>query len=298
MRPIILVIINYIGKKTELLDLNQTQRVLCIAGMHRSGTSLLSNWLANSGLFIGDQLLSGYSDNKKGHFEDLEFLELHRQLFLRNQLHDSGLFVKKLPVFDDVAQQMAQELISKRSAEHLLWGWKEPRSTLYLSQWKALIPDMKVLGISRDVNQVVLSLYRRLSKNKWYITRNPIKKFLWKADIDWQPLKWFNRFLETTNIYNNALVEFKKAFPEDCIIVKLEDFIVNDARLGSILNENFGMNLDFIPLNSIYDSKLMNSGQIIFDKLNKELVHKYYQIQEEMEALAPAIKSYSDKALN
>jgi hypothetical protein len=49
-------------------------KVLCIAGMHRSGTSLVTSWLQRCGLQIDDgQLLAANTGNPTGHFEDIEF---------------------------------------------------------------------------------------------------------------------------------------------------------------------------------------------------------------------------------
>ena len=48
-------------------------KVLVILGMHRSGTSLVANWLHDCGLHVGDRLLEGTFANEKGYFEDLIF---------------------------------------------------------------------------------------------------------------------------------------------------------------------------------------------------------------------------------
>ena len=45
--------------------------------MHRSGTSLISNWLHHCGLQLGEHLLEAGNGNEEGHFEDVEFLRMH-----------------------------------------------------------------------------------------------------------------------------------------------------------------------------------------------------------------------------
>ncbi len=59
---------------------------LIVVGMHRSGTSLTANWLARSGLFVGDTLLANRVDNPMGHFEDESFLHLHEDILKANGL--------------------------------------------------------------------------------------------------------------------------------------------------------------------------------------------------------------------
>ena len=59
-------------------------KVLVIVGMHRSGTSVITQWLYRCGLFIGNNLVGPDTGNEQGHFEDADFLRLH-QKFLRKR---------------------------------------------------------------------------------------------------------------------------------------------------------------------------------------------------------------------
>ena len=52
--------------------------------MHRSGTSLTSNWLHQCGLFLGENLIGPDIGNKFGHFENEDFLHLHVQTLRQN----------------------------------------------------------------------------------------------------------------------------------------------------------------------------------------------------------------------
>jgi len=47
---------------------------LIIAGMHRSGTSLISQWLNRCGLNLGENMIGASSGNVEGHFEDIDFI--------------------------------------------------------------------------------------------------------------------------------------------------------------------------------------------------------------------------------
>ena len=61
-------------------------KVVVIVGMHRSGTSLITQWLQRCGLFIGDSLEGPGVGNVQGHFEDIDFLQLHQELLLKKKL--------------------------------------------------------------------------------------------------------------------------------------------------------------------------------------------------------------------
>jgi hypothetical protein len=57
-----------------------------VAGFHRSGTSLVCRLMDRVGLFLGYELFVANRSNPCGHFEDVEVLELDRQIMTDNGL--------------------------------------------------------------------------------------------------------------------------------------------------------------------------------------------------------------------
>src|SRR6476620_5037184 len=55
-------------------------QLLIITGMHRSGTSLITSILQQSGLPIGEQLVPAAEGNPHGFFEDQAFMLLHQAM--------------------------------------------------------------------------------------------------------------------------------------------------------------------------------------------------------------------------
>ncbi|MEQ8629779.1 sulfotransferase [Ekhidna sp.] len=241
-------------------------QVFTVAGMHRSGTSLVANWFYDSQFFIGFDLLEAASSNKKGHFEDLDFLELHQKDLREKGYHQSGLIIKEDQEWRFNAENFveASSLINKRSSFNL-WGWKEPRSTLYLKQWKQLIPNLKVIGIYRHPELVVKSLYKRLKRNKWYYTRNPMTRLKWFIDIDNNPKKWHKIFSNTYTIYNNKMISFHKEYPNDSILINVNDLLNDESRIVSQIEMLLGEKLNFVPFSTVYKKELMKA---ISDNLN------------------------------
>ena len=64
---------------------------IIIAGMHRSATSFLASIFAQLGFNLGKNLSNADINNQCGYFEDENFLEFNRQIFLSKliQEHDS-----------------------------------------------------------------------------------------------------------------------------------------------------------------------------------------------------------------
>ena len=138
------------------------QPVLIISGMHRSGTSLMASLCQSAGLNIGERLMWPAESNPIGHFEDLDFYDFHQRALAANGLGKEGFVAgtDSIPVPEPL-QAVARELIATRSKLSQPWGWKDPRTVLFLDFWNSLLPDARWLFVVREPSQVIDSLFRR-----------------------------------------------------------------------------------------------------------------------------------------
>jgi len=111
--------------------MSSLQRPVVVVGMHRSGTSLTASILGSSGLHLGERLMPAGHGNAEGHFEDLEFVQLHRAALQALGHHPEGWDEVVLDDMPDVLEAKARALVDARSSRPL-WGWKDPRTTLFL----------------------------------------------------------------------------------------------------------------------------------------------------------------------
>ena len=140
---------------------------LLVVGMHRSGTSYLASLLQSLGVKMGPQLVGAQRGNPRGHFEDTEILAFHQAALARRHdpartLYDDGTIIQ-FPVdqaFSPEENETARILIAARQT-NTPWGWKEPRTSLFLSSWLKLLPGSRVVTISRHPLEIHFSLLRR-----------------------------------------------------------------------------------------------------------------------------------------
>jgi len=248
-------------------------KMLVVAGMHRSGTSLTASWLHANGLFLGNNLMYGGFDNIKGHFEDLEILKIHEQNLLRQGFVTNGLKLKNSDVFsfDNIALKEVKKIIELRSKNYI-WGWKEPRGTLFLEDWYNLNPDMFCLAVYRDVAEVTDSLERR-SFHTLFNTKN-IKnpnRFIKKIIYPIIKKRDKERNIEAWIKYNNSILEFKKKHPDNCIILNLNDLMNSSNEILELLYRRIGFKHDEISFSSIFSEGLYNKNSYII-KANKKLL--------------------------
>ena len=141
------------------------QTVICIAGAHRSGTSLLTRLLQHCGLYLGreSEMMPPGQDNPDGFWENLRFVALNDEL-----LSATGAAWDLPPCEGETFQ--GDQLAAARAKANLLiahiserptWGWKDPRNSLTLPFWRTLLPLMKTIIIVRNPLEVAYSMYKR-----------------------------------------------------------------------------------------------------------------------------------------
>ena len=139
-----------------------TQTAICIAGAHRSGTSMLTRLLHACGLYLGrkNALMPSQADNPDGFWEHLGFVALNDELLECARWRmgfaakgDENLSDERL----DPLRMKARLLIEGfHSAQ--VWGWKDPRNSLTLPFWQDLLPGLKTLIIVRNPLEVAYSM--------------------------------------------------------------------------------------------------------------------------------------------
>jgi hypothetical protein len=219
-------------------------KVLCLTGMHRSGTSLVASWLEACGLRIHDGNLVGSGiGNPKGHFEDRDFVNLHSsQLrFSRKKSNGWKIFSNEEMRFNDSHLERALTLINTRNQNHYLWGWKDPRTVVFLQQWKQLIPDLKVLLIWRPCYESVQSLLERSRKAS---SRDSIYHIF--------PLEAVKLWI----YYSKMICRYKENNPNDTVLLSIGYIIHHDFEVIQLISRTLQIELAYSPLSLVLDDSL------------------------------------------
>jgi len=232
--------------------------------MHRSGTSLVAQWLHSMGLYLGEDLLKANFSNEKGHFEDNDFLQLHRAILRAHDLSPSGLDKNISIKVSESERKKMERLVLRKMKQQDQWGWKEPRTCLFLNEYNKIIPDAKYLVVYRNFNEVVNSLVKRDLKglrNK-IERRDVIRKgyYFLKYNI----YRYFRiskkrvEYLKTTLEYYDKIITFLSGInKDDYILCRLEDFPEHHEQIFKKL-QNWGFQLTYMDFGKVFDEKLLH----------------------------------------
>jgi glycosyltransferase involved in cell wall biosynthesis len=194
--------------------------VLVIAGMHRSGTSLVASLCQGGGIHIGDRLLGANTGNDRGHFEDLDFHRWHERVLRANGLGPEGFLATSRVTVPDGLRREAEDLVHERRSLGRPWGWKNPRTTLLLEFWLDLVPEAVFLGMVRPPWEVIDSLFRR--GDEAFRANPPFALAVWRH-------------------YNRELLAFCERHPERTLVCELARVVGRPEALFGVLRDRFGM---------------------------------------------------------
>ncbi|MEP0391109.1 MAG: hypothetical protein ABJ205_12085 [Erythrobacter sp.] len=236
---------------------------LMLLGMHRSYTSLVSRWLLDCGMNMGQEFLPEGVGNSDGHFEDIDFFDLHRAALRQAQLPDNGMVDLSSPHFDEAGYDKlafsgsildrATELTVRRKNSRLPFGWKEPRTCLFLPFYeKALDPFSIVLF--RPYQEVVSSLVAREPK--------AIREFGypgWKRPAYWVKKRTIEKrcfdlrhgFLEAWIHYNTKLLEHIHRVGAERVLVHDLNSIAEDPFAVTSKLREWGFAVEDRPLGAL-----------------------------------------------
>ena len=125
-------------------------RSICILGMHRSGTSVISRIINLLGFYLGEDsnLMKGNTDNLEGFWERNDIVNFHERLMTRLKMKwDTPISLPaQWTTLDEIKpfREELIELILRNFSNHKAWAWKDPRTSILIALWKEVLNDLGI----------------------------------------------------------------------------------------------------------------------------------------------------------
>lgn len=227
---------------------------IIIIGMHRSGTTLITDFLREAGIFMGADL--------EVNSESKIFVKLNESILKGVQGSWSnpgqmGLMLGNETIFNNTVDYLNYVVHSiailrytgvKRyfslGCKNAIWGWKDPRNSYTLPLWKMIYPDAKIIHVYRNGIDVANSLRRRTkyelnSKTDAHKTRRRLgiysiiqKKSGYCDAVRALSLEGAFSLWEE---YVGTCLSYEDCYSGDMAHIKYEDFLENPRIIGDEL---------------------------------------------------------------
>ena len=230
----------------ELSRTNAVQScdVILVAGMPRSGKAVVAQALGRAGLFLGDNLKGPGRFNPDGYFEDQDIIRFHDELLKANKAAwDACESLRNLTVPEEYHRR-ARKLVAEKFHGQPAWGWKDPRTTLFLGLWDHVLPEARWIFVIRRPAEVASSMLERGDFARY--SRNPIKRALMALRL------WVD--------YNKRIIEFSQNNPDRVLLVFTPDDFAEASEniVDRTVSHRWRMGLRPIDFGKIYAPSLMN----------------------------------------
>lgn len=229
--------------------------IYLVLGMHKSGTTMVSQLMQDSGIDMGvvDRGEISYDEGEK--FED-PWVSLITKAVLRVPWRHNSLELPDVKAIkaDERLREVARRYVRERSRAYGDWGFKEPRASLVYDFWREILPEHKVVFVLRRPEEIWVRYMRRF---RWY---RPIKR-----------LKRGIRALRTWCFYNERLLETLERNGADYMIVLFNELVRDNQEFERL--ENFvGRQLVDSRKSDLYRNRSMKTSRVFAYRFHKALL--------------------------
>lgn len=200
--------------------------IYVVLGMHKSGTTLVSEILHKSGIhMIGEQ--DGHAAYDTGNkYERVSAANLNKDILGCWNIHSLDITAPKNLELTDQQRRRMLTIIRECESKNTDWGFKDPRTCLTYPLWSIHLPDHRVIGIYRSPHQAWLHYKKHGSR------RNPVA-------IGRQLLK----VLHAWSMYNFEILEILRNTSHKYIILSYERLMSEQFEFDR-LSDFVGQDLD------------------------------------------------------
>jgi hypothetical protein len=142
------------------------QKIICVVGMHRSGTSLATRLLNLLGVYLGpeEHLMPPALGNPEGYWEHQLLTDLDDEVLARLGGSWDAPPAVSPETFAGAGladlRRRARVLVAQEFGDAPMWGWKDPRTCLGLPFWQRVVQPTGYVLCLRDPLDAARSLAR------------------------------------------------------------------------------------------------------------------------------------------
>jgi hypothetical protein len=176
--------------------------IYVVLGMHKSGTTLVSQILHHSGINMGEEIdpRVGYGQGDK--YERESTWRLNEEILECNGKVSIDIPAPQNMVVRDDQEARMRAIIRGLDAQYQDWGFKDPRTSLVYPSWARVLPQHKIIAIYRPPEELFLR----------YRPKKLIRRY---RDLP-VAIKLVKRWCE----HNSRLIEYLEGTPMEYLVLE------------------------------------------------------------------------------
>lgn len=241
--------------------------IYVILGMHKSGTTLVSQLLHYSGINMGEDLDQGISYDQGNQYERQATWRLNEDILNAHARRSIDIHSPLTLQMNPEQRRWMNQIINTCTQHYGDWGFKDPRTCLTYPLWAEALPEHKLIIVFRDPAEP-WPRYRPRHTRNFY--REPF-------------LAW--KYLKSWCEHNTCILEYLQCAHQDYLVLEYQALVTTTTEFDR-LRQFVGQDLVDKRKPHLYRNRARNYR--ILNLIEKLLYHlEGYQpqmIQEQLEA--------------
>jgi len=209
--------------------------IVVVLGMHKSGTTLVSQMLHHSGINMGE-FDQGVSYDQGNKYERQDALHLDMDILGAEDYEVLDLTPGGQATMNDQQRSQMKDLIAACAQTNDDWGFKDPRACLTYNLWAEELPAHKIIAVYRDPAEV-------WPRFKWHGMR--------KHHTNFQRAQ---SYLQRWQEHNLNIISFLQQTSMPYLVLNYHDLMSRPETLGT-LDEFLGTKLEDRRKPGLYRSR-------------------------------------------
>ncbi len=210
----------------------------------------------------------------------MAFINFHQTVLRDNHL-DTLVTDQDIEISE--AHYQAAALMAAQRDNQAQWGWKDPRTCLFLDFWKDVIPEARALCIFRPPAEVVDSFRRRANLKQQQAGFSPppeaangggarripklIRAQFTRLNTQRHQIQLVAFYVNAWTRHNQEILRFAQEHPADTLLIQAGDLRTHSGALADFLIERWGFELEPVDFAQVYQPRLMKKRVNIFFRL-------------------------------
>lgn len=192
-----------------------------VLGMHKSGTTLVSQMLHQSGIAMVEEADASTSYDDGNQWEREATKMVNHSLLGSAGLYSLHATRRGATAPDDATAARMRAIVAECSARHADWGFKDPRTCLTYADWARVLPPHRIIVVYRRPEEAWT--------HYWNSTRGSRRLTVLREFLP----RWceYNaailRALETTSM-PSIVLHYSRLMDDDREFARLRDFLGRD----------------------------------------------------------------------
>ncbi|MCP4574623.1 MAG: hypothetical protein GY838_19920 [bacterium] len=209
--------------------------IYVVLGMHKSGTTLVSQIMHESGINMDDQIDAHVTYDAGNKYERQSVLHLNMKIIGATDYRIVDISKPVGGVSDEQAAEV-REIIGQCNRRHDEWGFKDPRTCLTYMDWAEHLPPHRIIAVYRHPSEI----WPRF----WF---HPLRRFL-------QNFPRAVSFLRRWHEHNQSIVEILRSTSMEHIVLDYRNLMTEDGEFNR-LQEFVGRELEDRRRPDLYRSR-------------------------------------------